>query len=155
MSLTTAWRIVKRRHIDTAFSGEGARRFGGRWNRVGTPVAYAAESRALAALEVLVHLDPSERLQLFALVPVRFADALVEVVSEEELPNSWDAPMAPPEAAAFGTRWAEERRSAVLRVPSVVVPGEWNYLINPLHDGFAHLSIGPQEPFAFDKRLAL
>lgn len=150
----TAWRIVKRPFADTAFSGEGARRYGGRWNAVGTPVAYAAESRALAALEMLVHLDEAARLAAFVLVEVSFPARCVETIPSEALPAGWNRLVASSETRAFGSRWAREARALVLRVPSALVPEEFNYVVNPRHpDATALLSIGAAQAFAFDPRL--
>ena len=149
----TAWRIVKRHFAGTAFSGEGARRYGGRWNKVGTPVAYAAESRALAALEMLVHLDEAARLAAFVLVPVTFPADRVETIPPAALPVGWNTFVLSAETQAFGSTWAREARTLVLRVPSALVPDEYNYVLNPQHPDAAMLTVGQPQAFAFDPRL--
>lgn len=149
----TAWRIVKARYAATAFDGEGARRFGGRWNSKGVPVIYAAGSQALAVLELLVHLESSDLLKHYGLIPVTFDEALVEALDPRSLPANGRRRPTPAAVRALGDAWVASGRSAVLRVPSAVVPGEHNYLINPLHDDFARLTIGTPQPYRFDRRL--
>ncbi len=145
-----AWRIVKRRHAATAFDGAGAARTGGRWNSRGVPVVYASQSQALAALESLVHLNPPV---LFKYVAFRltFPDALVE--ESRKLPPDWQAEPPPPSTKAIGDLWVREARSAILVLPSVIIPAETNFLLNPAHPDFAKIKIGKPRPFAFDPRL--
>lgn len=145
-----AWRIVKEKHAATAFSGEGARLHGGRWNSPGTSVVYASGSKALAALESLVHLNPPVIFQYVA-IPIQFDDALAERVVA--LPADWTEEPAPPATKHIGDRWVKEARSAVLEVPSVIIPGEPNYLLNPAHPDFKRIAIGKPESFSFDPRL--
>jgi RES domain-containing protein len=147
-----AWRIVKARHAATAFSGEGARLYGGRWNSPGVTVVYASESRALAALENLVHLNPPVTFQYVA-IPVEFDGSWVETIARRALPADWTDEPPPPSTKAIGDLWVNEGRSAVLVVPSVIVPGEANFLLNPGHRDFRKIRIGKAERFAFDPRL--
>ena len=143
-----AWRIVKRRHADRAFDGEGARLYGGRWNSPGVPVVYVAESRALAALEILAGLRSRATLHSYVLIGVRFAEELVEHLPPASTPEDWRTSPPPPETQACGDRWIREARSAVLRVPSVVIPSEFNFILNPAHPDFTQIKI--LEPVAFD-----
>jgi RES domain-containing protein len=147
-----AWRIVKASHAAAAFSGEGAARTGGRWNSRGVAVVYASCTKALAALESLVHLNPPV---LFTYVAFRldFVDALVETFPAQALPADWQTEPPPPSTKALGDAWVRESRSAVLALPSVIISGETNYLLNPAHPDFKKISIGKPEPFAFDPRL--
>ena len=145
-----AWRIVKEEHAATALSGEGARLYGGRWNSVGTSVVYSSGSKALAALESLVHLNPPVIFKYVA-IPIEFDDALVEKVTV--LPVEWTEEPPPPATKDIGDVWVKEARSAVLELPSVIVPGEPNYLLNPAHPDFKKIVIGKSEPFSFDPRL--
>lgn len=151
--MPAAWRIVKERHAAAAFDGEGARRFGGRWNSPGTAVVYVAETRALALLEVLVGLRSTRVLGTYVLIPVRFDDELVEEVAREGLPEGWRRSPPGPETRRAGDAWVAEARSAVLRVPSAVVPDESNFLLNPAHPDFGRIEIGEPEAFAVDPRL--
>lgn len=147
-----AWRIVKAKHAAPAFTGEGASRVGGRWNSRGIWVVYASSSQALAALESLVHLNPPVLFQYLAF-RLEFDDALVEKVPSASLPAGWTEHPPPPAIQKVGDLWVKEGRSAILRVPSVIIPGEPNYLLNPAHPEFKMIAIGKPEPFAFDPRL--
>lgn len=145
-----AWRIVKAKHAATAFSGEGARLYGGRWNSVGTSVVYASGSKALAALESLVHLNPPVLFKYVA-IPIEFDESLLEKVAA--LPVDWTEEPPPPVTKDIGDLWVKAARSAVLELPSVIIPGEPNYLLNPAHPDFKKIAIGKPEPFSFDPRL--
>ena len=116
-------------------------------------MAYASESIALATLEVLVHLQASAVLPSYALVTIRFPESLVETLAPSRLPANWKQFPALPEVQAIGDQWIEEARSAVLRVPSVIIPAAYNFLLNPVHPDFAQVLIDPPEPYEFDPRL--
>lgn len=149
----TAWRIVQARHQEDAFSGEGARLHGGRWNSKGTPVIYTSGSIALAALELLVNLPSPKLLEAFVRIPVSFPPDFIKIISPSELPKDWrDHPISP-STREMGDRWALKNSSAVLRVPSVVIPEEFNYLLNPTHPDFAQIRIGKSLLYQFDHRL--
>lgn len=145
-----AWRIVKAKHAASAFSGEGAARAGGRWNSRGVPVVYASSTLSLAALENLVHLNPPLLFKYVAF-PIEFDDALV--ASPGKLPADWALEPPGPAGKAIGDAWVHAGRSAVLAVPTVIIPSETNYLLNPAHLDFKKISIGMPQPFAFDPRL--
>lgn len=152
--MISAFRICKTRHLTTALVGEGARLNGGRWNSPGLPVVYASSSLSLATLEVLVHLEDPELLaHLFSWVPLEIPDTTVEWLDPSALPHGWldDEPGPAPRAA--GDAWLRSRRSAVLGVPSVVTPGEWNYLLNPQSPDFPKILPGLAKPFRPDPRL--
>jgi RES domain-containing protein len=149
-----AWRLVKAAHGATAFDGEGARRFGGRWNARGTPMVYLGGTLSLAALEVFVHLTAEDARLEFVAMAVDIPDAVAsEDLDPKALPR--DGRSEPPPAAcqAPGTAWVKGGGSAVLRVPSVIVPVEWNVLLNPRHPDFRRIRIGAPEPFGFDTRM--
>lgn len=151
--MVSGWRIVKRRRADTAFDGEGSRLHGGRWNSPGVPVVYVAETRALAALELLAGLGSLPALSAYVLIETRFEEALVETLETGNLPAGWRASPPPAETQALGDVWVREARTAVLRVPSVLVPGEFNYLLNPAHPEFTTIEVGEPVPFELDSRL--
>lgn len=153
LPLIIAWRLVKPRHAAVAFDGGGARLHGGRWNSPGTRVAYASDSIALAALEVLAHLQSTKVLQAYALMSVRFPEESVEILDAALLPPSWRRFPSPVENQAIGDRWVAEQRSLILRVPSAIVPAAANFLINPSHPAFGTVVVGRPERFAFDPRL--
>jgi len=147
----TAWRICKRKHCKHGFTGEGARRFGGRWNSPGTPIVYVAGSQSLAALEMLVHLNAADLLAKYVLIPVEIDEGLITGVSA--LPKNWRVYPAPAEARVVGDDWIVSGSSVVLRVPSTLVPSENNFLLNPRHADFSKLKIGEALEFEFDIRL--
>lgn len=150
----TVWHLVAERHAARAFDGEGARLYGGRWNHPGIPVVYASATLSLAALELLVHLDledaPEDRV---AIAAVPSAGLEIEEVSAENLPAAWRSYPAPEALKVLGTAWASESRSPVLRIPSVVIPEESNYLLNPRHPEFSRITLQDPAPFTFDRRL--
>ena len=149
----TAWRIVKQKYTRAAFTGEGARRYGGRWNSKGVPVVYVAQSQSLAALEMLVHLDSAELLEYYVTIPVTFEEHLVSHVDSSSLPKNWKVYPAPKRLQTIGDAWASARKSVVLRIPSVMVPSESNFLLNPAHPDFDKVTIGEPLRFRFDPRL--
>jgi len=145
-----SWRIVKEKHAATAFNGDGARLNGGRWNSLGTSVVYTSGSMALAALESLVHLNPPVTFKLVA-IPIEFDDALIEELAE--LPADWREEPPPLATKEIGDLWIQGGRSAVLKLPSVIIPSEPNYLLNPAHPDFKKIGIGTFNHFSFDPRL--
>jgi RES domain-containing protein len=134
-----AWRLCRRPHV--GLDGEGARRFGGRWNSPGRPMVYLADHPALAALEVRVHLDLP-----FDLLPADYVLMRVDIPE----PASLDPATTTIKA---GNAWLATASSATVRVPSVLVPHAWNLLVNPRHQGSARAETLSIEPFGFDPRL--
>ena len=150
--ILTAWRIVKKKHEATAFDGEGARLYGGRWNSSGKRVVYTAENVSLALLELLVHIDTS-LLPTYTLIPVSFNDSVVSSLDPSLLPDDWRAHPGPFELRKIGDDWLESLKSPVLQVPSAVVPQEWNYLLSPAHPESSSIKIGIAIPFEIDLRM--
>jgi RES domain-containing protein len=153
-----AWRICHAKHARScpeAFSGEGARLHGGRWNSKGVTVAYASATLSLAALELLVHAE--ERfLAAMKLVACRATwpdDLRVETAPPSVYVRGWRRTPAPRPLARFGDDWVKEARTAVLLVRSAVIPSELNVLVNPAHTDAARIVHGAPEPFGFDPRL--
>jgi RES domain-containing protein len=145
---------VKAAHAATAFDGEGARRYGGRWNERGTSVVYLGGTLSLAALETFVHLTAADARLVFAAIEVIVPDGVaIAELQSERLPRNWRAEPPPEGTRAIGTEWARGGESLLLRVPSVIVPRETNYLLNPAHPDFRRLSIRPSQPFGFDERM--
>jgi RES domain-containing protein len=147
----TGWRIVKPEYADDAYSGEGARLFGGRWNSPGVPAAYCSETASLATLELLANVPPGLRLGEYVLVPCRFDEGLVRMIGP--LPDDWAAYPPPPAVQAIGDTWLRSGISAVLKVPSALIQAEFNYLLNPEHPDFRSIDIGRAQPFRLDYRL--
>jgi RES domain-containing protein len=146
------WRLCRAVHAAGAFSGEGARRYGGRWNSRGVPMVYCSSSLALAAIELFVHLDPtqapSDMVAISATLP---EDEPARAVTQEELPQDWWANSAV--TRGLGDAWISAGSSLALRVPSVPIRAEWNVLVNPLHPRMGELHIDPPQPFVFDARM--
>ncbi len=144
------YRLSKREYVSTAFSGEGARLAGARWNSRGRVMTYTSASVSLAMLELLVQdLSPSQLplyLGLSAVVP----DDSLEVAA---LPPDWRNYPHPASTKRYGDEWLKSQCSLVLRVPSAMLPLEFNYLLNPTHPRFAEIQ--SQKPFelSYDERV--
>lgn len=148
------YRICKTKYASSAFDGEGARLFGGRWNSAGTSMVYTAGSRSLAILEILVHLNSDIIIPAFSSIEVNCPDDLVINVNDiTDLPADWASSPPPEELKEIGDEWVANSTSVVLAVPSAVVPAEINYLINPAHEDFDRLEIGKPQALTLDPRL--
>jgi RES domain-containing protein len=151
--LITVWRIVDPLYAGNAFSGIGAEAYGGRFNSKGRKVVYASGSLSLAMLEMLVQANKRSRLAGHLCISAAFDDSAVEILSRDHLPEGWDARPYTNVSQRIGDEWWDEKRSLVLRVPSVIVPQEHNYLIDPTHPNFGEVAIGEAFPIPFDSRL--
>jgi RES domain-containing protein len=142
------WRIVQVKYSENMFSGEGASKFGGRWNSQGTKVAYTFQSLSLAALELLVHLEAAS-------VKNRFACAYAEIPEDIliESINTSLVNQSSKELQTIGDRWISSQSSAILSVPSAVISVENNYLLNPSHDDFHKIIFNQPQEFKLDSRL--
>jgi RES domain-containing protein len=146
------WRICSRRY--RRFDGEGARLYGGRWNYAGTSIVYTSGSLSLAALELFVHVDTDLAPDGLVAIPADIPeDVAVGTVDIAKLPRNWRAYPAPEALKDIATAWVKESSTAVLAVPSVVIPSEQNYLLNPRHRDFRRVRIQKAIPFEFDPRL--
>ncbi|MFB6231519.1 MAG: RES family NAD+ phosphorylase [Salinibacter sp.] len=150
--MTRVWRIVKEKYADSAFSGEGARRAGGRFNSPDNPVVYSSESLALAELEILVNLPTDRLLSSYVAFRAEIPDSRVEALDHTKLPEGWREDPVPDSVRKIGDQWLKSERSLALRVPSAVVPAEDNILINPEHPAFEEVKIeGPFDPEIDDR----
>ena len=147
-----AWRVVKHQFAENAFDGQGARLFGGRWHSVGRAAVYTSATTSLALLETLVHADLG-LLPSYITIPVTFEDDLVERVDPGELPPIWRTYPAPYELQQIGDDWVASQRSCVLEVPSVIVPHESNFILNPKHPAMRSVEIGSPIRLDTDPRL--
>jgi RES domain-containing protein len=148
------WRIAREPHVDTTLEGVGGLMVSGRWHRRGHPILYASSTAALAALEVLVHVDPLQAPDDLRLLGLDLPDDLgIEVLDPARLPDDWSRVPAPESTQAIGTDWLMRKSSVGLRVPSTVVPVESNVLLNPRHPEMNRVRILRNEPFRFDSRL--
>ncbi len=152
--MLTTFRICKTKYAAACFDGEGAFRFGGRWNTRGTRILYTAGSLSLAALEMLVHLDNEAILLSYSYATAEFDEEFVLSVNEfRKLPENWSTSPPPIEIQKIGDEWARSMDSAILKVPTAILPIEFNYLINPGHPDFAKFKLSAAEKFPFDERL--
>ncbi|MGD0097554.1 MAG: RES family NAD+ phosphorylase [Terracidiphilus sp.] len=148
------WRLCRAPYAGDAFSGEGARRFGGRWNSRGVPMVYTSTSLALAALELFVHLEPGQAPDDLVSVSAQLPEGEpARTLHSAELPPVWWTDSAAAAIRDLGDAWVRHRSSLALLVPSVPIRAEWNVLVNPLHPRIAELQIDPPQPFVFDARM--
>jgi RES domain-containing protein len=146
------WRIASAVHA--AFDGEGARRHGSRWTPRGLPAVFTSATLSLAALERFVNTDPElEPVDLVAIAADIETHLALETVLVGDLPSDWRTYPAPSSLAGIGERWLADSRSAVLSVPSAVIPHERNFVLNPAHADFGRVTMHPSEPFSFDSRM--
>jgi len=147
------WRICRAPYAAEAFGGEGARRFGGRWNSRGVPMVYASTSLALAAMELFVHLEPNQQPNDLVAIAAQLPEGEpAERLHPGALPPRWWSDDFEP-LRAIGDRWIGEKRSLALLVPSVPIRPEWNVLVNPLHPRAGEIRVELSEPFVFDARI--
>jgi RES domain-containing protein len=145
------WRICKAKHRETAFSGDGGLYAAGRWTPQGIRVVYTSESLALATLEVFVHTESN----VFPLISIRASledNTSVEEIKIDDLPSTWQEESAYPSLQAIGEDWLRSNRTAILKVPSVIIPFEYNYILNPKHPEFK-ISTDSSYDFKFDRRM--
>ncbi len=148
------WRICNEKWAKTAFDGQGAKIYGGRWNSIGIAVVYTSSSLALAALESLVHLGIKKIPMNYVAISADIPENLnIERVEPNKLPQNWRSDPAPAELVTVGDQWVSSGASVILKVPSAVIDEEWNYLIYPEHPDFSRIQIGLPKPFQFDARL--
>ncbi|SOD81964.1 RES family NAD+ phosphorylase [Spirosoma fluviale] len=144
------YRITKAIYADRLVASGGA----ARWNSRGQFVIYTAGTRALACLENVVHRSSEGLMDNFRVMVINVPDNLsIDTVDRELLPDNWSDYWQYGVCQQIGGEWLEKRRSAVLRVPSAIIPDEWNYLLNPAHPDFLHITLVNTEPFSFDPRL--
>ncbi|CAF2092341.1 unnamed protein product [Rotaria magnacalcarata] len=147
------YRLANRAFADD-LSGEGARLYGGRGNQKGQAKLYTAQSRSLATVELLVHLPmafvPPSLMMITLDVP---ENASIETVELSGLPKNWQSYPAPAALAQIGGAWLTNNQSLLLQVPSAVVAGDCNYLINPRHALAAQIKITETKAFILDPRL--
>ena len=147
------WRLVKATRAESAFDGEGAFRFGGRWNSRGHRAVYASSTLSLALLEILVHLDAAAQVPDLVALSVRVPLADIKTFKPPTAAKATTSPWDLRQTRAWGDSWIEQASSPVLRVPSSIVPMESNFLIHPQHPGFKKYTISAPLPFPIDPRL--
>ena len=144
------WRLVPLPQEIAAFDGEGARRYGGRWNSAGVPMVYASEHESLAVLEVRVHIAMSGVYKSFAF---DFDEGLMRTLLVQQLPKDWQHEPPPVSLQRLGDQWVKAGDSLILAVPSAIVPNELNLLLNPRHPDFSKIDIHTATDLTLDRRL--
>ena len=148
------WRICAGRYAADTLTGRGGLLTQGRWHTAGHPVVYTSASLALAALEVLVHVDrdllPEGLVQVEIDLP---GDVTTASIDAGSLPGDWRLHPAPAALQAIGDEWLAGRSTLVLTVPSAVIPREANHLLNPRHPDLTRVTIASVAPFSYDPRL--
>jgi RES domain-containing protein len=149
-----SWRLVPAEWVHAAFTGEGGLTHSSRWNKKGTRIVYTASSLSLATLELIANAPPSliATKRYFA-IPVVFDETIVQRINTEELLPNWSQYPATNATKELGTAWIDSAQSAVLAVPSALVPTELNFLLNPTHPEFCNISLGKPNPHKVAKRL--
>lgn len=148
------WRICREPYATDPMSGRGGLVVSGRWNTKGRRVVYTSETLSLAALEYLVHVDkgmvPPDLVTLEIDVPDTIKRTSTKIAS---LPKSWRTHPAPVALRRFGDDWLEKAATAVLRVPSALIPEEFNLLLNPEHPDSRSFKVVARGAFEYDPRL--
>jgi RES domain-containing protein len=125
-----------------------------RWNPNKVEVIYTSSSRSLACLENVVHRSQLGLNQLFSVMTIEISDSIKkEIIKPDSLPEDWKEFYQMPYTQAIGTKWIESNKTAVLQIPSSIIDGDLNYLINPLHPDFKLIRLIKTEPFLFDTRI--
>ena len=150
-----AYRITKRKHQDAAFTGFGARQYGGRWNLPNHPAVYLSESIALAQLEILVNLGEEDSLQNYLLFQVEVPDSQIMVLADDAYPKDWSGTRVSAGTQEVGTDFLLGGEALALAVRSCVVPQEYNLILNPEHpDAEAVIEEAVEVTLQFDSRLS-
>jgi RES domain-containing protein len=146
------WRLFPQRFRDTAFTGVGGLYVASRWNHQGISMVYTSTSRALAALEFFVNLEPGEAPADLQMAEAALPDDSVETLDTGLLPAGWRE-LNSLLCRDLGSAWAVRCRSLALRVPSAVVDGDSNLVLNPAHPDFGKVAFKEPIPFRFDPRM--
>ena len=145
------YRIANCKYINS-LDGIGARLYGGRWNSKGHAMVYTASSRALAVLEVLVHLPPLLIPDNFCLAEIKIPESKILDIAINTLPANWKDISSPAELKQIGNQFLKNGQYLAMKVPSSVVEQEFNYLLNPAHPLISKIKVNSL-PFNFDDRL--
>jgi RES domain-containing protein len=151
--MPVAWRIVRAGRANSAFTGEGARIYGGRWSSRGTAVVYVSEHESLAALELFVHTMPLPATKRYLSFRLEWDDKLTKHFPLNNLPPHWNAEPPTFGTMQIGDAWVRTGKSVVLAVPSVLSTSEMNFLLNPKHSDFKKIKISDPLEYRFDPRL--
>lgn len=149
----TVWRITRAEYASTALSGMGGLYAAGRWHQQGHEIVYLASSWSLAALEVLVHLGRNDALIPFIYLQVSIPAAVsAQHLLLSRLPKNWHNNPPGLQTRQLGSQWLAANTSALLKVPSVISPAEYNWLFNPKHSDAELITVSQPRPFYFDQQ---
>ncbi len=138
------------------FSGKGAEKTGGRWNSKGVSIVYTSESRALCTAEIAVHTPLGLLPTDYEIITIEIPDSIkIRTLAIKNLPSNWNSIPHSGSTQEIGDEFIRQNKTAVFKVPSAVVPGDFNYLLNPKHDDFTKVKIKKTKVFGFDDRLFL
>ena len=147
------YRITKTEYIED-LSGEGAKIYGGRWNRVGDPILYFAENLSLCMLEILVHVDFANLPLDYSYIELELPEDFIKAIkSVDFIQPNWRTEQAEIQLQMYGSNWLKKQESLAMKVPSAVLPKENNILINPFHKDFQHIKVIESGKMDFDPRL--
>ncbi|WP_445748805.1 RES family NAD+ phosphorylase [Polaribacter sp.] len=147
------FRLSKKKYAEE-FNGKGASKSGNRWNSKGTEIIYTAESRALAMAEILVHLSLATLPKDFVMMTIHIPDSInIKEINPKTLPKNWNHHPPNSRTQKIGDAFIDSRDFCILKVPSAVVQGDFNYLINPFHKDFKKIKISEITDFPFDERI--
>jgi RES domain-containing protein len=145
---------LARKKYPIELSGKGASIAGARWNSKGTEIIYTAQSRALAMAEVVVHLSLATLPKDFAMLTISIPDNIkIEILEDKKLQVGWNSFPNSFVTQIIGDDFIKRNETCILKVPSAVVQGDFNFLINPYHVDFKKIKITGQVDFPFDKRI--
>ena len=147
------WRITHRDYKDSVFTGEGAKLFGGRFNSEGTPLVYTSGNLSLAMLEMFVQSNDRDYFKNCLFFYVDLAEDLIFKPSPEDFPEGWNQVPFGNSSQQFGDKWISSGSKPVMQIPSVVVPVEYNFVLNPAHPDFHQISYQEFDSVVFDERL--
>lgn len=146
------YRISKCNYIND-LSGTGASLYPGRWNSKNVRMLYTAQSASLATLETVVHIAGMRLSAAYCMIVLQIPNELIAAVLPDELPSNWNAYPAPEALRTIGDRFIQSNTHLALKVPSAIVPDDYNFLLNPLHLEFHRVKILQQRTYNFDGRL--
>lgn len=145
---------LSRRRFSSELSGKDAAKFGNRWNSKGIEIIYSAESRALAMAEVVVHLTVATLPKDYVMMEIEIPNSVaIEELKLSELNDGWNNFPHIKDTQKIGDQFIENNKTCILKAPSAVVKGDFNYLINPYHSDFKKIKIKEVSNFPFDKRM--
>lgn len=148
------YRVGKTKHAND-LSGEGAKINGGRWNHKSVPCLYTSSSRALSLLEYTVNVNVEEIPRALSITAIEIPDSEILIINEDSLPGNWKHVPAPPSTQDFGSNLLRSQKNAVFRIPSSVIPQEFNYILNPLHINSRNFKIKAVTDLVYDIRIKL